>query len=233
MDARTRRQRLLALVREGTRSAGWLAQHLGVSARTVHRDVQAIRATGIHISSRLGRRGGFMLADDTPVDVRLDPAQIRELIGALLWISEDDGMLSACDATALFETLLHALPARRERGIRALFRDASPPPPPKGRLPVDQLDALEAAVREAHTAVLVHRPGTYGIPIYGGPLGLRRGRTGWVLAILASRMNLRPVGPKQHSTTMAALRHVRHVPRSRRGIEFFIPRSGGQPHHQQ
>ena len=62
-----RTERLHALTEEIRRrapapvSASWLADRLGVSRRTVERDLAALRSTGLPLLSAPGRRGGHAL----------------------------------------------------------------------------------------------------------------------------------------------------------------------------
>ncbi|MFJ5987830.1 helix-turn-helix transcriptional regulator [Lentzea sp. NPDC092896] len=62
-----RTERLYALVEElravspRPRSAAWLARRFEVSARTVERDLEALRQSGVAIRSDTGRNGGYSL----------------------------------------------------------------------------------------------------------------------------------------------------------------------------
>ncbi len=62
-----RTERLHALTEEIRRrapapvSATWLADRLGVSRRTIERDLAALRSTGLPLQSAVGRRGGNAL----------------------------------------------------------------------------------------------------------------------------------------------------------------------------
>ena len=53
---------LLLLQTRGQTSARELAEHFGVSARTVHRDLQALADAGVPVESARGRAGGYRLA---------------------------------------------------------------------------------------------------------------------------------------------------------------------------
>ena len=62
-----RTDRLYAIVEElravapGPRSAAWLAQRFEVSRRTVERDLDSLRQTGVPIYAKNGRRGGYVV----------------------------------------------------------------------------------------------------------------------------------------------------------------------------
>lgn len=62
-----RTERLYALVEElravspRPRSAAWLATHFEVSTRTIERDLDALRQTGVPVYAENGRRGGYVL----------------------------------------------------------------------------------------------------------------------------------------------------------------------------
>jgi predicted DNA-binding transcriptional regulator YafY len=78
-----RTQRLNALVAElrsvapQSRSAQWLAEHFGVSVRTVERDISAVRRTGVPIWAAPGQRGEYALDPSrvlAPVQVTVEEA---------------------------------------------------------------------------------------------------------------------------------------------------------------
>ncbi|WP_305038387.1 helix-turn-helix transcriptional regulator [Granulicoccus phenolivorans] len=61
-----------------------LAHELGVTPRTVARDIQRLRHSGVPISVTPGRAGGAVLAAATePLPLRLDVAEIAALISSL------------------------------------------------------------------------------------------------------------------------------------------------------
>ena len=145
MRIRERQQRLLRLLRAGTPTAPVLARLLGVSVRTVYRDVASLRDQGFAIVARLGRRGGHWLGAQGTADVRLTFTQIRTLVGAILAASQRGALLGHSRPEPLVEMLLQALPAGRERTMRALFSGMEVPSRLRGPA-LRHVDALERAV---------------------------------------------------------------------------------------
>ncbi|HSK96272.1 MAG TPA: HTH domain-containing protein, partial [Euzebyales bacterium] len=61
-----------------------LARELGVSSRTVARDVERLRLSGVPLDVRQGRRGGVRLArTDTTITVTLDLPEVAALMSSL------------------------------------------------------------------------------------------------------------------------------------------------------
>ncbi|MGI5125835.1 helix-turn-helix transcriptional regulator [Pseudonocardia sp. CA-107938] len=84
--------------------AGALAEQLGVSERTVARDVERLRLSGVPLEVRPGRGGGVRLAHGTrPVPVHLDLPEIAALMSSLavLGPSVSDSAASAMRKLAL------------------------------------------------------------------------------------------------------------------------------------
>ncbi len=82
-DRRRRLARLLSL--EGSTTADALAARLGISRRSVLRDIEALRREGVRIDSQRGVGGGFRMgAGALPIPVQLDEAEI-----VALWISAE------------------------------------------------------------------------------------------------------------------------------------------------
>lgn len=75
---------LLIEARGDARPMDWLARELGVSVRTVERDLEALRAARLPLRGRGGSRGGVWLdahRASTPLD--LSPAQVAALLVSL------------------------------------------------------------------------------------------------------------------------------------------------------
>jgi predicted DNA-binding transcriptional regulator YafY len=84
MDARARQEALLGWLRgRGTATAEEIAERFGVSLRTAHRDVAALRDRGLPIDGGPGRGGGF----------RLDP--LRALPAVRFDVDEVVGLVMA------------------------------------------------------------------------------------------------------------------------------------------
>src|SRR5215469_10130245 len=76
---------LLLLQAHGHLSGRELADRLEVSARTVHRDMEALSAAGVPVFALRGARGGWRLDEDWSTQVpALDEAELRALLMAAL-----------------------------------------------------------------------------------------------------------------------------------------------------
>ncbi len=134
MDRSERLEALIAFLR-ANRSATMteLARELGVSARTVRRDVAALRLRGIDIEGERGRGGGVRFARLAPLPpVRMDEGQA---VG--LWLSVQIarrvvGLPFSRSSTTALNQVLSALPEERRHDLRRLYgrivvgRPASP-----------------------------------------------------------------------------------------------------------
>ena len=154
-----RASRLISLTLElqahGPLTAGALAERLGVSVRTVHRDVEALREAGVPIEGERGPAGGF----------RLPGGYRTRLTG-----------LSAAEAEALFLAALPAgLRARADRAAalfhvdRAGWFSAEAPSP--------HLPAIAQALWDGTRVELRHR----GVDRVVDPLGLVLKERTWYL----------------------------------------------------
>lgn len=75
---------LYALLEKGRATAPDLAAELGVSTRTIYRDIDALNDAGIPVCSESGRNGGVYLSDDFLSDTGNTPGQTKEkLLGTL------------------------------------------------------------------------------------------------------------------------------------------------------
>ncbi|PSK97572.1 HTH domain-containing protein [Haloactinopolyspora alba] len=109
-----RPDRLDALTRE-LRSAGsrgrtsaWLAERLGVSTRTVKRDVTALQRAGVPILASSGPQGGYVLDDSAPASsVSLTAEEVLAIVVGLQATPDQPFAGSAHDAVS---KLLRALP---------------------------------------------------------------------------------------------------------------------------
>jgi predicted DNA-binding transcriptional regulator YafY len=124
-----------------------MAAELGVSVRTVRRDVAALRRRGLEIEGDRGRGGGVRFARFAP----LPPLRLEEAEAVALWLSAQvarraAGLPFSRDANAAFHKILAALPEARRPALRRLAerivvgRPASP--------------ALRASAGEAVPALL-------------------------------------------------------------------------------
>ena len=108
MDRTERHDALIAALRaRGTASMSELAEDLGVSTRTVRRDVAALRRRGLDIEGERGRGGGVRFARFAP----LPPIQLDEDQAVSLWLSVE------------IARRIHGLPFSRggSSGVHKLF----------------------------------------------------------------------------------------------------------------
>lgn len=120
-----RGERLDALVAHlrgrGSASMGELAEELGVSVRTVRRDVAALRSRGMDIEGERGRGGGIRFARFAP----LPPLRLEEEQAVGLWLSVQlarrvAGLPFSRAGGAGMDKVLAALPEPRRRQLRWL-----------------------------------------------------------------------------------------------------------------
>lgn len=153
-----RTERLHALTEEIRRrapaplSTTWLADRLGVSRRTIERDLAALRATGLPLQPAVGRRGGNALHPRAVLPpLNLTAAETTAL---LLALTVTDGMPYGTAARSA-ATKLHALlPPATAAGVEDLRRRLRVTPSPPAAAP-RVLAVLERAVTD-NTAVRLH-----------------------------------------------------------------------------
>lgn len=130
----SRAERLMDLVDRlrgvETTTVGELAAALGVSPRTVHRDLATLRARGMPISSDVGPGGGVRLEGERGVAVvHLSNAEVVTLwLSARLSQAGSDLPWSGAASSGLAK-LLASLPRPRARHLRALCRRVVVGPP--------------------------------------------------------------------------------------------------------
>lgn len=156
--ARTERiMRLLDLLRgrEAARVAD-LAAALGVSARTLHRDLATLRGQGMTLSSDTGPGGGVRLEADRGVTaVHLATDEVVALWLAATLSARAQTLPWSSAARAGLDKLFASVSRERARSMRALCervvigRSASPRVLAElGRVPTGLLDAFERSFRE-------------------------------------------------------------------------------------
>nr|WP_306238676.1 HTH domain-containing protein [Ornithinimicrobium sp. HY1745] len=96
-----RQQHLIELLAGAERrTVSELAEHLGVSTRTVERDVERLRDAGVPFETSVGRAGGISLpVTTTRTQVELDVAEIAALLSSLATVGPNSSP-SANSATA-------------------------------------------------------------------------------------------------------------------------------------
>ncbi|MBP2587162.1 putative DNA-binding transcriptional regulator YafY [Streptomyces sp. PvR006] len=182
-----RTDRLYALVEElravapRPRSAPWLAGRFEVSVRTIERDLEALRQSGLPIRSDSGRAGGYSLdRDRTLPPVTLSAAEALAISVALRTVASTP---FAGNAHRAGQKVLAVLPAdvrqREETLARLVHRVGDHPPDASGKMSEIIVDAVVCG----HVLHLTYtdRPGTATTRDVE-PLGLLWGPNGWYLA---------------------------------------------------
>lgn len=108
--------RLMFLLRaHGRTTARDLATRLGVSTRTVQRDLDALSLAGVPVYAERGRGGGWVLASDyrTRLDGLTPAESIAVFLGTAGHVLVDLGL--AADAASGYAKLLAAVPAHARR----------------------------------------------------------------------------------------------------------------------
>lgn len=120
-----RGERLDALIAHlrgrGSASMGEIAEDLGVSVRTVRRDVDLLRRRGMDIEGERGRGGGIRFSRFAP----LPPLRLEEPQAVGLWLSVQlsrkvAGLPYSRSGGAGLDQVLAALPGPRRRALRDL-----------------------------------------------------------------------------------------------------------------
>jgi predicted DNA-binding transcriptional regulator YafY len=159
MDSRTRQEHLVARLRSGgPASAEELADALGVSARTLFRDVAALRERGVDVRGDPGRGGGLSL-DPRAAPARVD-LTVEEAVGIVLTaaLGAVAGAPFGGSARRAAERIRGTLPAEGARRLRRLLGRlvVGPPASPAvvaslGPVPDSVTRHLERALAEDRT----------------------------------------------------------------------------------
>lgn len=166
--------RLLALLSLLQTPRDWpgpdLADRLGVSPRTVRRDVERLRGLGYAIHADRGSTGGYRLDAGAQLPpLLLDDDQVTAVAVALRAVPQLGTGVDEAAARAL-ATIRRVLPPRLRRRVDGVRFDAVEPPRPGGVVPTEVLLTLSAAVRAREVLRI-----DYGEPADGaGPLPPRR-----------------------------------------------------------
>lgn len=175
---------LVRLQLRGGASAADLAADLGVSVRTIYRDVDALSAAGVPVYTEIGRSGGIRIDPAYRIAglPRLDDTEARSLLfGVVPTIAEQLGL----DARAAERSLLPSMERATERNARVV-RDRLLVEPSHWFVPLDETPVLRdvaQAVWSSREVVLRYR----GEQVTAHPLGLILKGTTWYLLGLARR----------------------------------------------
>lgn len=123
MNAASRRDRLLNLLHRGSTTVPAAAKTLGVSDRTVYRDVALLREAGHDIHATPGPGGGVGISPDSrPRPVHFEVAEIIGLTLSVAILKAMPHVPFARSAEAALDRARRALSAERQRAIKRLQR---------------------------------------------------------------------------------------------------------------
>jgi predicted DNA-binding transcriptional regulator YafY len=212
-----RSQRLLELIQVLRRhrrpvSGQALSEELGVSLRTVYRDIQTLIGQGASIDGEAGvgyvLRPGFVLPP-----LMFSDEEVEALVLGARWVAQQDDEPLARAAADAIAKIAAVLPDDLREGIASTGLLAGPPPEPKPEL-VD-LAPIRQAIREECKLVLS----------YSDAKGDRSKRTVWPIAlgffdrarVLAAWCELRQDYRHFRTDRIVALRQTeKRYPRRRR-----------------
>jgi len=160
-----------------------LAKRLEVSARTVHRDMEALSAAGVPVFALRGSRGGWQLDEDWRMRVPgLEEAELRALLMAQPRVLGDARLARAAESA--LNKLMAALPlSLRERAAsirQRLYVDTTGwggAAEDLSMLPIVQ----DAVSRDRKLAIRYRRPGRERVERTVDPLGLVAKSSTWYL----------------------------------------------------
>ncbi|SEF10216.1 helix-turn-helix transcriptional regulator [Jiangella alba] len=147
---------LHAAGRQG-RTSSWLAERLGVSARTVKRDVIALQQSGVPIRASSGPQGGYVIDQSGQRALSLTPDEALAIVVGLQAVP--DQPFAAAGASAAAKVLRAVAPDRRADvtavAERIWIRPGEPEP--------DHDDAVRSvladAIRDHRVVLLDHAAG--------------------------------------------------------------------------
>ncbi len=123
MNTAARRDRLLNLLHRGATTVPAVADKLGVSERTVYRDISALRASGHTVHATPGPGGGVRIAPDSrPRAVHFEVDEIMGLTLSVAILKATPHVPFARSAEAALDRARRALSADRQRAIQRLQR---------------------------------------------------------------------------------------------------------------
>lgn len=175
---------LLLLQVQRRRTARELAERLGVSARTIHRDMEALSGAGVPVVAARGAGGGWHLLEEYRTDLTgLNDAEVQALFLASPGrVFADLGLSAAADGALI--KLLAALPGRQRHRAEDIQRrihiDLAGWRQVAGAVPT--LPTLQTAIWEERHLLLGYRRGDgRDVERVVAPLGLVAKGSLWYL----------------------------------------------------
>ena len=180
---------LLLLQARGRLTGRELAERLEVSARTVHRDMEALSASGVPVFALRGAQGGWQLDENWRTQVPgLKESELRALLMAQPRVIGDTRLAAAAERA--LEKLMAALPTPL-RHQAASIRQRLYVDPTGWRGPVEDLAALpivqDALSLDRKLTFLYRQPGREPLERIVDPLGLIAKGNTWYLFADTSR----------------------------------------------
>lgn len=177
-----RTDRLYALVEElravapRPRSAAWLAARFEVSVRTIERDLDALRESGVPIWAEQGRLGGYTLdRERTLAPLSLTPEEALAISVALRSVAGSPFAAAARSASQKVRAGLPDAVRRSEEALASRVHEVDVPTAPAHA-------ALLGAVAERRLVHLAYTDGAGAATERDvEPLGLLRGADDWYL----------------------------------------------------
>ncbi|MFC4554961.1 helix-turn-helix transcriptional regulator [Georgenia faecalis] len=159
----TTSSRLLALLGLLQRRRDWpgevLAQRLGVSSRTVRRDIDRLRALGYRIESTMGPDGGYRLDAGAALPPLLFDDQQGVALAVALQLATTAGAGIEDGALRALATLRQVMPSRLRHQIDAVPLSAVRPPESGPDVDAGVLTSVGAAVRAREVLRFDYSPG--------------------------------------------------------------------------
>lgn len=174
---------LLLLQARGRLTGRELSASLEVSARTIHRDLEALSASGVPVVALRGARGGWELAEGWRTQVPgLDDAEMRALLMAQPRVIGDRPLAAAAERA--LSKLMAAMPEGQRERV-ASMRERLYVDPTGWRGTSEELTMLpvvqDAVARDRQLRMTYHTPGRDSRARVVSPLGLVAKAMMWYL----------------------------------------------------
>lgn len=139
------------------RTSAWLAERLGVSARTVKRDVAALQQAGVPIRASSGPQGGYVM-DDAPANLPLTLTADEALAIVVGLQAVPDQPFASAARAAVVKLLQTLTPDGRAEVSRLAERVWIRPGEPSPSADESVRDVLTQAIRQRNLVLLDYQP---------------------------------------------------------------------------